>query len=184
MIHEWQGNRNPFIDHPEFVGLIYDKNSRPKGAIMRLVLSAIALALAFTAYGHGGGLDANGGHHDRKNGGYHYHRSPSPPVVEKPRPLEAPPRSIESSKLLTGPKTDKEIRAYLIDQSKAAYQGSCPCPYNVDRAGRRCGKRSAYSKPGGAEPLCYESDISDETVASYRERHGISEPTNEPTTGR
>ena len=23
---------------------------------------------------HSGGLDKNGGHHDRKNGGYHYHR--------------------------------------------------------------------------------------------------------------
>jgi hypothetical protein len=26
------------------------------------------------ARGHGGSLDSNGGHHDRKNGGYHYHR--------------------------------------------------------------------------------------------------------------
>lgn len=25
---------------------------------------------------HPGGLDANGGHNDRKNGGYHYHRTP------------------------------------------------------------------------------------------------------------
>jgi hypothetical protein len=24
--------------------------------------------------GHSGGLDRNGGHHDRQNGGYHYHR--------------------------------------------------------------------------------------------------------------
>lgn len=24
--------------------------------------------------GHSGGLDQNGGHYDRKNGGYHYHR--------------------------------------------------------------------------------------------------------------
>lgn len=27
-------------------------------------------------FGHGGGLDKNGGHHDRKNGGYHCHREP------------------------------------------------------------------------------------------------------------
>ena len=25
--------------------------------------------------------------------------------------------------------------------------------------GKKCGKRSAYSKPGGYEPLCYVSDI-------------------------
>lgn len=34
--------------------------------------------LLFTASGfvlaHGGGLDKNGCHHDRKNGGYHCHR--------------------------------------------------------------------------------------------------------------
>lgn len=28
------------------------------------------------AFGHGGGLDKNGGHKDRKNGGYHCHREP------------------------------------------------------------------------------------------------------------
>ena len=46
-----------------------------------------------------------------------------------------------------------------IRQSIAAYSGSCPCPYSVDRGGRRCGGRSAYSKPGGAAPLCYASDV-------------------------
>ncbi|MEO0409166.1 MAG: hypothetical protein AAF289_17625 [Cyanobacteria bacterium P01_A01_bin.135] len=33
--------------------------------------------------------------------------------------------------------------------------GSCDCPYDTDSAGRRCGKRSAYSRPGGASPVCY-----------------------------
>jgi len=46
-----------------------------------------------------------------------------------------------------------------IRQSIAAYSGSCPCPYSVDRAGRRCGARSAYSKPGGAAPLCFPADV-------------------------
>ncbi len=46
-----------------------------------------------------------------------------------------------------------------IRQSIASYSGSCPCPYSVDRAGRRCGGRSAYSKPGGAAPLCYAADV-------------------------
>lgn len=54
--------------------------------------------------------------------------------------------------------SDSEVQR-AIRQSIAAYPGSCPCPYNVDRAGRRCGARSAHSKPGGAAPLCYPADV-------------------------
>ena len=68
------------------------------------------------------------------------------------------------------PKTDAEIRQVLISESIARYSGSCPCPYNRDRAGRRCGKRSAYSRPGGASPLCYERDVSQKMVDEYRAR--------------
>ena len=64
-------------------------------------------------------------------------------------------------------KTDAEIKQMLIKESIARYPGSCPCPYNVDRAGKQCGKRSAYSRPGGASPLCYASDISDDMVNGY-----------------
>lgn len=39
---------------------------------------------------------------------------------------------------------------------------------NVDRAGRRCGKRSAYSRPGGSSPLCYEGDVKKEMIEHYR----------------
>ena len=63
-----------------------------------------------------------------------------------------------------------QIRELLIKKSIAEHGGSCPCPYNVDRAGRRCGARSAYSKPGGDAPLCFASDVSDEMVARYRGR--------------
>jgi hypothetical protein len=31
----------------------------------------------------------------------------------------------------------------------------CPCPYDLDRRGNECGGRSAYSRPGGAAPVCY-----------------------------
>lgn len=68
--------------------------------------------------------------------------------------------------------SDSEIRRMLIRQSINSYSGSCPCPYNADRAGRSCGKRSAYSRPGGASPLCYESDISAEMIRRFRERTG------------
>ena len=40
---------------------------------IRLLATAIALALTAPAWSHGGGLDKCGGHNDRKNGGYHLH---------------------------------------------------------------------------------------------------------------
>jgi len=56
-------------------------------------------------------------------------------------------------------KTDTEIAQILIRQSIMSYSGSCPCPYSRARNGSKCGKRSAYSKPGGEDPLCYRSDV-------------------------
>jgi hypothetical protein len=64
--------------------------------------------------------------------------------------------------------TDAEIRQAIIQLSIAAYSGNCACPYSLDARGHRCGARSAYSKPRGATPLCYPTDVSDEMVARYR----------------
>ncbi|XXR95286.1 hypothetical protein WMF44_33280 [Sorangium sp. So ce426] len=75
-----------------------------------------------------------------------------------------------SSARADAPKTDAAIRKALIAESRAAYSGSCPCPYDTDRAGRQCGKRSAYSRPGGAAPLCYDRDVTKEMIAEYRAR--------------
>lgn len=70
------------------------------------------------------------------------------------------------------PKTDDEIKQELIRESIAAYPGTCACPYNVDRAGHQCGRRSAYSRPGGYAPLCYPNDVTKEMVEEYRKKHG------------
>lgn len=64
--------------------------------------------------------------------------------------------------------SDDKIKDKIIAQSISSYSGRCPCPYSIDRAGRRCGKRSAYSRPGGASPLCYKTDVSDEMVKKYK----------------
>ena len=69
-------------------------------------------------------------------------------------------------------KTDAQIRQEMIAASIAGYKGNCPCPYNVDRRGHRCGSRSAYSRPGGAMPLCYERDVTQKMVEDYRKRTG------------
>lgn len=65
--------------------------------------------------------------------------------------------------------SDDEIRRILIQRSLASYPGNCPCPHNVDRVGRRCGARSAYSKQGGYGPLCFPSDVTDEMIKKYRQ---------------
>lgn len=75
-----------------------------------------------------------------------------------------------SASLYAEDPSDTEIRQLQIQQSISSYSGSCPCPYNVMGNGRRCGGNTAYSKPGGAEPLCYESDVSDEMVERYHAR--------------
>jgi len=70
--------------------------------------------------------------------------------------------------------TDDEVRDMMISRSIATYSGSCPCPYNADRAGRSCGRRSAYSRAGGATPLCYRNDISARMVESYRSANNLA----------
>lgn len=67
--------------------------------------------------------------------------------------------------------SDAEVRQRIIQQSIDSYPGNCPCPYNSDRAGRRCGGRSAYSRPGGYSPKCFPSDISDAEVKAYKAVH-------------
>jgi hypothetical protein len=74
---------------------------------------------------------------------------------------QAPARSTPSA---------AQIKKAIIEASLASYSGNCPCPYNLDRAGRKCGKRSAYTSPGGAAPICYEDDISAAMVDAYRKR--------------
>ena len=69
-------------------------------------------------------------------------------------------------------KTDNEIKQLLIKESIAAYKGTCACPYSKDSAGKNCRARSAYSKPGGASPLCYEADVTQKMVDDYRKKNG------------
>jgi hypothetical protein len=67
--------------------------------------------------------------------------------------------------------SDARIRQQIIRQSIASYSGACPCPYSVMRNGRSCGGRSAYSRPGGAAPICYPGDVTAAQVADRRRAH-------------
>ncbi len=64
--------------------------------------------------------------------------------------------------------SDAQIRQQIVNRSISRYSGSCPCPFNTDRAGRRCGGRSAYSRPGGAAPICYTRDVTQQMIDRFR----------------
>lgn len=55
-----------------------------------------------------------------------------------PAPIQPPARSRSSGEPVREP-----------------YVGTCDCPYDLMRNGRRCGGRSAYSRPGGRSPQCF-----------------------------
>jgi hypothetical protein len=34
----------------------------------------------------------------------------------------------------------------------------CLCPYDLDKEGNLCGRRSSWSRPNGKSPICYTTD--------------------------
>lgn len=91
--------------------------------------------------------------------------------------INATPKQTAKKRSIAAP-TIREIRdarKVIIRQSIRSYPGSCPCPYNRDRAGRKCGGRSAWSRPGGYSPSCYASDVTEARLKTYFRRvTGIS----------
>lgn len=69
------------------------------------------------------------------------------------------------------PLTTAQVKQAIIRESIQNYPGVCACPYNVTRNGRRCGRRSAWSKPGGYSPKCYARDVTVQDVRRWRARH-------------
>jgi hypothetical protein len=56
----------------------------------------------------------------------------------------------------------------VISASRSNYPGNCPCPYDRDTAGKRCGKRSAYSRAGGYSVKCYAADVTSADIAATK----------------
>lgn len=61
------------------------------------------------------------------------------------------------------------LKEQMIQESIDRYLGNCPCPYHRDKRGRQCGKCSAWSREGGASPLCFPEDISADMVREFCE---------------
>ncbi len=81
-------------------------------------------------------------------------------------PQEAPPKP----KIAIPDISDTTIIQSIITQSISVYPGTCACPYNIDRAGRKCGRRSAYNRGGGYAPVCFPQDVSKEMISAFRSR--------------
>src|SRR5262249_45741129 len=67
--------------------------------------------------------------------------------------------------------TDAAIIALIIAGSIATYKAAgrpCACPDDTMRNGRRYGGNSAWSRPGGAKPLCFPTDITPAMISGYR----------------
>ena len=107
---------------------------KPVGLVAALCLSGLMIG-ADTAYAHGGGLNAQGCHNERRTGGYHCHRSPgwrrtpSPRTTAQPTyrsPVHAINQGVYCAQLMLdglgydvgspdgimGPNTERGIRAF------------------------------------------------------------------------
>jgi hypothetical protein len=63
--------------------------------------------------------------------------------------------------------SDTQIAEAIVGQSRDAYsvtESPRALPEDLARNGSRCGGRSAYSRPGGASPNCYVSDVTARTL--------------------
>jgi len=103
--------------------------------------------------------------------------SPSPPdETERPAvpaasapPPDQPKIARKTAKAAALPAA--EIALLIVQESRQQYYASghpCACPEDLTKSGRSCGRNSAYSRPGGAAPLCYINDVSAEMIARYR----------------
>jgi hypothetical protein len=67
--------------------------------------------------------------------------------------------------------SDVAVIAMIVAASIAIYKSTgkpCACPSDVARNGSSCGGRSAWSKPGGAKPMCFPTDITADMIKAYR----------------
>ncbi len=69
-------------------------------SISRAILVAIAVLCAPSAFAHGGGLNAEGCHNNRKTGDYHCHRAPGSPSVSR-LAADTPPTAQASARSRT-----------------------------------------------------------------------------------
>lgn len=81
---------------------------------------------------------------------------------------------LPASAFARSPLSDQQIINAIIHESRQEYYASghpCACPDDRARNGSSCGRRSAYSRPGGAAPKCYPKDVTKGEIQDYRDAH-------------
>jgi hypothetical protein len=66
--------------------------------------------------------------------------------------------------------SDTQIREAIVKESRNTYYRTghpCACPEDRASNGRNCGRRSAYSRPGGASPKCYPVDVKQSDIVAF-----------------
>lgn len=67
-----------------------------------------------------------------------------------------------------------EVIQAIIKEARINYTGNCPCPYNLDVVGRKCGRRSSYMhKKKRKIKICFESDITPDILTTYLKTHHL-----------
>ena len=90
-----------------------------------VAIAALSLSWSGAALAHGGRLNAQGCHNDRKNGGYHCHRSR--PVTSEPSKQERP------TTVPSGPSADNPFSVDRVDDPKEATPDTEAVPMSVCR---------------------------------------------------
>jgi hypothetical protein len=99
--------------------------------------------------------------------------APSPSSTPSAKATQPPPTApqSETKRRVEIVLTVATIAAIIVKASRDRYCATghpCACPDDLMRNGQACGGRSAYSRPGGAAPLCYPTDVSAEMIDAYR----------------
>jgi hypothetical protein len=99
--------------------------------------------------------------------------APQSTPAQQQKPALDVPAKPESKRKVEAVLTAAAIAAIIVQASRNDYYRTghpCACPDDRERNGSACGGRSAYSRPGGAAPLCYPGDVSAAMIQSYRQR--------------
>jgi hypothetical protein len=102
--------------------------------------------------------------------------APAPaPSSPTPSKAELPDKSVrpDTKRKIEVVLTAAAIAAIIVQTSRDQYHAGgrpCACPDDRARNASACGGRSAYSRPGGAAPLCYPTDITAAMIESYRQK--------------
>jgi len=82
--------------------------------------AAVCFLLPSSVFAHGGGLDSNGCHNDRKRGGYHCHGARTAPATTRPQ------QSSETARKPAKAQSLMQSSVYYANCSEARAAGAAP----------------------------------------------------------